>query len=330
MNIFNKDTLDESIHNDTNRASLWSRVFLSEENQLYSDVVIKGLIWIVMFIVSFVALFIVFNDNFMKPKEIVVVNNKDQTDYYSTDTSSASSNGTNFSFNSYSNNSNTEISDSKDDELGLPKSSNTDTLPLNENSTTQAKNSNSLANNRESINNTNNTNSTKKTFSNPNINSLITNSINSNKVVNQSNNVHQSSNNILPSSSSSASNLVNKNAQPSSVNTAVKKADYSKAWLVVIYSGNKENLVKQKWQEFKKKYPSLFVNKKAYFIKIDIPKKGVYYRISLGDLNTNKALPYFSSNVEANNYCKYLVNNKLSCFIMETQKNVLGDLLFNQ
>lgn len=315
MNIFNKDRLDESIpNNDINRSSVWSRVFAGEENHVYSDVIIKGFVWVVMFIISFVALFIVFNDNFMKPKEIVVINNKDKTDYYSTDTNT-SSNNQDFSFNNYSDNSNKQVVDNKD--AGLISDGNNST-----NTTAALKGvmhdnvADSPGNNIVSKNNT----SVSKKFSNPNINSLISNSIKENQTSTQS------SNNTNVLSSSKINSVLKKDVAVSSIT----KTDYGKAWLVVIYSGNKENLVKQKWPEFNKRYSKLFINKKPYFMKIDIPNKGVYYRLGLGDLNTNKALPYFNSAKEASKYCKYLVNNKVSCFVIEAQKNVLSDLLFNQ
>ena len=71
--------------------------------------------------------------------------------------------------------------------------------------------------------------------------------------------------------------------------------------------------VKEYWSKLKKEYPKLFSKElKPYVKRVDLGKKGIFYRLQIGN---------FNNQVDAENFCIEFINkaqkNKVDCIIVE-------------
>ncbi|MDA0902344.1 MAG: SPOR domain-containing protein [Proteobacteria bacterium] len=108
--------------------------------------------------------------------------------------------------------------------------------------------------------------------------------------------------------------LVRPNAQTNiTKNEEVKKKPSAPVNRVQIAALSSNKAANEYWSNLKKEYPKLFSSDLQPFVqKIDLGKKGIFYRLQIGD---------FDSQVAAEDFCIEFINkaqkNKVDCIIVE-------------
>ena len=91
-------------------------------------------------------------------------------------------------------------------------------------------------------------------------------------------------------------------------NIKIKKP-YSKVQLAAFKSSDSANAY---WRDLNRKYPQLFLNLKYFIQRVDLGKRGVFYRLQVG---------YFRNQIRAEDFCiKFIAQTrkkKNSCIIVE-------------
>lgn len=98
-------------------------------------------------------------------------------------------------------------------------------------------------------------------------------------------------------------------------------------WLVSIYSATSLEAAQNYWDRVSHQKTALFRGKQAYFLRADLPGKGVFFRVSIGAKKASSAkvvYPSFASLEEANSYCRYLKGKKVGCFVIKIKQSELG------
>jgi hypothetical protein len=88
-------------------------------------------------------------------------------------------------------------------------------------------------------------------------------------------------------------------------------------YLVNIFSANTMDGAKKSWNEVLAKNSNLFKNYKVYFIK-NKTSKGEFYRVSIGAKNVDGGY-YFDDRISAIKYCDYIKKYKLNCFVVDNE-----------
>lgn len=328
MNFNNNGNMPNNDDKEEGKTSLLSRIFKNEDGQIYSEVIIKGFVWVVMFSISLVALFLIFKGGkHYSNKEVVVVNSDGDNDYMKPPEQDSNK----FTFNQapirdygkFSNNTTSE-SPNSDDNKTKTKDKVTQNSDNKAQSSKKESNKKVDSSSKKSFNLTGDDKigalikthkeggETKKddNFKLQKENTVANNSNNKDIIKNQHvNNVKSSNNQVEVKKSVEKANVSNKNT----------------VWLVNIYSGVNMAIAKDKWNSIQKQHPELFMNKQAYFIKVNISGR-TYYRVSIGDAEVSDIYPHFSSRGKAKDYCMFLKSYNIDCFISSTSKDVVKGL----
>ncbi|MGV3278305.1 hypothetical protein ACFX5K_01495 [Rickettsiales bacterium LUAb2] len=357
MTFFKKSQYPDNdmleVNNDKiedNKKSLFARVFKNEEGQFYSEIITKGFVWVLMFFVSLIALILVFKDDYNSNKQVVVVNGKNDSSYMSNYNNTSTDNG--FAFNNSNTDDSNNADSSNDKSLTTNSKTNQATVANNKPAVNAMQQQDSSDNNSSSsaslpvrkndtignlIRSTSNTSGSASTMANnQNVDNSDSSDSKNTSDLNNSNNNKLNTN--VANNSVSKNNNANIAANKPIVNAAPKTNNLSNApkasvasvqdvWLVTIFSGASMDVAMQKWNKIEAANSGLFINKRVYFLKAAVQGKGLYYRVALGDVNSNDQYPSFNTPADASKYCAFLKSQKLDCFIVKTSKNIIMNLV---
>jgi len=162
--------------------------------------------------------------------------------------------------------------------------------------------------------NTNKIEDTKIDDKNTKVNDLANKDLVNNSDVNQLNNNQQNQKQILISNAELNENpklneeLENKNSQAINNQPIVKK----KFIRVQIAAMSSQEQAQQQWKKLLRSYPDLFVNLRSAIQKVDLGKRGIFYRLQIGE---------FFNQIEAENFCQKYISQtqrtRADCIVVE-------------
>jgi len=333
----NKNDFEEEKY--INKKRIFDNFFSSDSYNApeYTMAVMKGFLWVVMFIISFVAVVVLFKNtddgikNDINNDSLVVSNGENiKKDYM-------------------------EIKDIRENEYEFIKETDNNQIIDKDESdfTNEKKEKNNYTNNLEDTESANDVlknenvivdknlaiekelesldkeDSLKPEFQNQEVdNSKIENKQfqNQEKIKNKKIEKENKNKNKL-----SVENEISKQIMETSnkkVNETKKTKDTSKleinsnfknrvVYLVNIFSANTMDGAKKSWNEVLAKNSNLFKNYKVYFIK-NKTSKGEFYRVSIGAKNVDGGY-YFDDRISAIKYCDYIKKYKLNCFVVDNE-----------
>jgi uncharacterized membrane protein len=333
----NKNDFEEEKY--INKKRIFDNFFSSDSYNApeYTMAVMKGFLWVVMFIISFVAVVVLFKNtddgikNDINNDSLVVSNGENiKKDYM-------------------------EIKDIRENEYEFIKETDNNQIIDKDESdfTNEKKEKNNYTNNLEDTESANDVlknenvivdknlaiekelesldkeDSLKPEFQNQEVdNSKIENKQfqNQEKIKNKKIEKENKNKNKL-----SVENEISKQIMETSnkkVNETKKTKDTSKleinsnfknrvVYLVNIFSATTMDGAKKSWNEVLAKNSNLFKNYKVYFIK-NKTSKGEFYRVSIGAKNVDGGY-YFDDRISAIKYCDYIKKYKLNCFVVDNE-----------
>jgi uncharacterized membrane protein len=333
----NKNDFEEEKY--INKKRIFDNFFSSDSYNApeYTMAVIKGFLWVVMFIISFVAVVVLFKNTEDGIKNDII------------NDSLVVSNGENIKKDYM------EIKDIRENEYEFIKETDNNQIIDKEESdfTNEKKEKNNYTNNLEDTESANDVlknenvivdknlaiekelesldkeDSLKPEFQNQEVdNSKIENKQfqNQEKIKNKKIEKENKNKNKL-----SVENEISKQIMETSnkkVNETKKTKDTSKleinsnfknrvVYLVNIFSANTMDGAKKSWNEVLAKNSNVFKNYKVYFIKNNT-SKGEFYRVSIGAKNVDGGY-YFDDRISAIKYCDYIKKYKLNCFVVDNE-----------
>lgn len=318
---------EDSKSNKKSATSWWQSLFGSQDTQtsMYVKSFAKGVLYFALVLIAVGAILVTFRSNDNPKKEVLVLNSNQgeevlntpkmfTEDYKSKSDQESSKMANNQSSEDLTNQQvlspTNNIDSSKNEDIQSE-----DELADNNDSQDVYKSDNSSINNQ-----LDNISKRVKTVSKKVAHKTVKGA---NKVTNGANNIA----NVIKNSSISKSVINTTHKAVNSVSSGVKKLTSNKipnqallakkVWLVNIYSSNSLATAKNKWMEIQKTNGNILSSKKPVFIKANILNKGIFYRIALGKANNN-SLPYFTSKIEARQYCDVLNRHHINCFLVKT------------
>ncbi|UQY80303.1 Sporulation related domain conataining protein [Candidatus Hepatincola sp. Av] len=323
----------------------------SKENETkeYIQTVLKGFVWIFMFVVSFVAIFLIFKTpyyQYYKNKAPIKLNSNGDvvengnditiTDNKSYNPSEDFTNDTNNDMlENFSDDPNSSLNGNlKENSVANSQSENSASPTVvpskvvkNEDSSPNLKlNSKNVKNTITENNKVSREETLKRELASNNKNHLndsdLTNLLKNNRTLSDKQLARATtrptpevdSTNSANNVSSIASSNSNATQAPISVNSAKVTASNKSVWLVNIYSSTNKSTLKRSYNNLKNKYSAL-QNTSAYFTEF-FHNKGKTYRISVAK-NTagHSGNSYFNTKYDASKFCATLKGQGLDCFV---------------
>lgn len=318
----------------------------------YRNMLLKGLIWVVMFAIAVVAIIIVLKQSTKYRKEVVVV--KDDSSSYAeapSEEQDLQDDGTaddGFVFNNQSKNHYDKSKSGVSDSTNVsPQVEDQDSN--NKSKAADSQDSASLYKHSSGAASSSNIKAEKPTYSSEGLSAKTTSNADTveqtateatepaapSAVTNTTPAVHhpvkdqrirdiilhnKASNSRVQSQSSTAA------VQPlSGVHLTAQEKSIA-VWLVSIYSASSLDSATKYWKHLKDVKSVVFRNKNVYIMKTVVPGKGTMFRVTLGETlgNPNK-LASFSNRASAVNYCNYLKSNNVPCFIIKKTQGEIAN-----
>ena len=116
--------------------------------------------------------------------------------------------------------------------------------------------------------------------------------------------------------------LVNQGAN--SVSRSKETSKYSQqVWLVTLYSSSNKNNFNTIWSQLKERNGGVLDNVEVYLIENNVDNKTTY-RISIARKMFSDSYGNFATQNEAKDYCKYLKNKRIDCFVTAVDYTTLS------
>ena len=158
---------------------------------------------------------------------------------------------------------------------------------------------------------TQNSNNAKNNFENNSLQPAPNIQANSNTAI-QNNLITPDLSTTNPTSSDNSFNQTEKETLSNNTNEEVKTNERRKFIRVQIAAMSSQEHAQEQWKKLLRNHPDLFINLRSAIQKVDLGKRGIFYRLQIGE---------FFNQIEAENFCqKYLTQTqktRADCIVVE-------------